>query len=448
MLTSFRSLIASLYLTNRFFGVMGGLVFLFGIAYPFPVLMPAGEGALLIFVMLVGVEIYGLYRTNEGIRARRITPDKLSNGDQNDIDITVENHYLFPVNTTVIDEIPFQFQVRDSFFDLVLQPAEVRTTRYSLRPTKRGEYSFGAVNIFASSSLGLVRRRYAFSQNAVVSVYPSYIQLRKYELLAISNRLTDAGIKQIRRIGQSMEFEHIRRYVRGDDYRLVNWKASARTGDLMVNNFTDEKAQHIYSVIDKGRVMKMPFEGLSLLDYAINSSLILSNVALLKQDKAGIITFASKIGSLLPAERKTSQMHTILELLYAEKTGFTESNYELLHATIRKKVPQRSLLLLYTNFETLSSLERQLPYLKSIARQHLLVVIFFENTELRELLNAPATTTEEIYLKTIAEKFAYEKRLIAKELERFGIQAVLTPPKELTVNTINKYLELKARRMI
>lgn len=448
MFSSIRSLIASLYLTNRFFAVMGGLFFLFGLAFPFPILLPVGKGALAISAMLVIIEIFALYRTNNGIHAKRNTPDKLSNGDQNNIDITLENHYTFPVETTIIDEIPFQFQVRDSFATLSLQPAELKTIHYSLRPTKRGEYSFGAVNVFVSSPLRLARRRYRFSQNAVVPVYPSYIQLRKYELLAISNRLTDAGIKQIRRIGQSMEFEHIRHYVRGDDYRMVNWKASARTGDLMVNNFTDEKAQHVYSVIDKGRVMKMPFEEMSLLDYAINSSLVLSNVAILKQDKAGIITFASKIGSVLPAERKTSQMHAILELLYAEKTGYTESNYELLHATVRKKIPQRSLLLLYTNFETLSSLERQLPYLRSIAKQHLLVVIFFENTELRSLLDTPATTTEEIYLKTIAEKFAYEKRLIVKELERFGIQAVLTPPKELTVNTINKYLELKARRMI
>ena len=448
MFTFLRTLISSLYLTNRFFAVMGGLFFLFGISFPFPILLPIGKGLLAIGVTLVAVEIFALYRIKEGINANRNTPDKLSNGDQNYITISLENLYTFPVKLTVIDEIPFQFQVRDSNAEVSLQPAEQTLIQYSLRPTKRGEYSFGAVNVFVSSPLGFARRRYRFSQNAIVPVYPSYIQLRKYELLAISNRLTDAGIKQIRRIGQSMEFEHIRRYVRGDDYRLVNWKASARTGDLMVNNFTDEKAQHIYSVIDKGRVMKMPFEEMSLLDHAINSSLILSNVAILKQDKAGIITFASKIGSVLPADRKTSQMHTILELLYAEKTNYTESNYELLHATVRSKLPQRSLLLLYTNFETLSSLERQLPYLRSIAKQHLLVVIFFENTELRTLLESPATTTEEIYLKTIAEKFAYEKRLIVKELERFGIQAVLTAPKDLTVNTINKYLELKARRMI
>jgi len=438
----------SLYLTNRFFYVLGALVLLFTLCFPLEALLPIAKTAAAMFCILVGIEIFALYRTKHGIEAARRTPDKLSNGDENEVVITLHNHYAFPALLTIIDEIPFQFQVRDSYFEARLASGESRAVKYSLRPTKRGEYNFGAVNIYSSSILGLARRRYRFDNKAVAAVYPSYIQLRKYELLAISNRLTDAGIKQIRRVGQSMEFEHIRQYVRGDDYRLVNWKASARRGDLMVNNYTDEKAQQVYSLIDKGRVMKMPFEGMSLLDYAINSSLIISNVALLKQDKAGIITFSHKIGSMLPAERKTAQMHTILELLYAEKTGYTESNYELLHATLRQRVPQRSLLLLYTNFETLSSLTRQLPYLRSIARRHLLVVIFFENTELRQRLDAPAKTTEEIYLKTIAEKFAFEKRLIVKELERFGIQSILTPPENLTVNTINKYLELKARRMI
>jgi len=142
------------------------------------------------------------------------------------------------------------------------------------------------------------------------------------------------------------------------------------------------------------------------------------------------------------------QMHRIQEVLYNQRTEFTESDYEALYATLRQKVRTRSLLILYSNFETLSSLQRQLPFLRRIARDHLLVVIFFENTELRELLEKPADTTVEIYQKTIAQKFAFEKRLIVRELKRYGIHSVLTTPQALTVDAINKYLEIKARRMI
>jgi uncharacterized protein (DUF58 family) len=282
----------------------------------------------------------------------------------------------------------------------------------------------------------------------MLPVYPSFLQMRKYELMAISNRLSEFGIKKIRRLGHSLEFEQVKNYIPGDDYRTINWKATARHGSLMTNMYTDEKSQHVYCVIDKSRAMKMPFEGLSLLDYAINASLVLSNVALLKEDKAGLITIGEKLGSVIPADRRPVQMNKILEVLYNEKTRYLETNMELLYATIRRVAKQRSLVVFFTNFESLSALERQLSYLKKIAQFHLLLVVFFENTELQKVSDEPAGNVEEIYIKTIAEKFVYDKKLIVKELTKHGIQSILTTPQNLTINTINRYLELKAKQKI
>jgi uncharacterized protein (DUF58 family) len=279
-------------------------------------------------------------------------------------------------------------------------------------------------------------------------VYPSFLQMRKYELMAISNRLNEIGIKKIRRLGHSMEFEQIKNYVAGDDYRTVNWKATARQGNLMVNTYTEERSQHVYCVIDKSRAMKMPFEGLSLLDYAINASLVLSSVALLKEDKAGIITISNRKGAVVAAEKRPTQLNKIMEVLYREKTRYLETNMELLYNTIRGTLKQRSLVVFFTNFESMSALERQLPFLKRIAKFHLLVMVFFENTELKTLSEQSASNVEGIYIKTIAEKFVYEKKLIVRELARHGIQSILTAPKNVTVNTINRYLELKANQKI
>jgi uncharacterized protein (DUF58 family) len=283
----------------------------------------------------------------------------------------------------------------------------------------------------------------------MVPVYPSYIQMRKYELMAISNRLTESGIKKIRRIGHNMEFELIKEYVSGDDFRTINWKATARKSHLMVNHFQDERSQQVYSIIDKGRVMQMPFNGLSLLDYAINASLVISNIAIKKSDKAGILTFQDRVGTTLTASRQNNQMAQILEVLYNQKTAYRESDFSALYAHVRRKITQRSLLLIFTNFESIYGLHRQLPYLKRLSSQHLVVVIFFENTEMTSLLHEPADADlRKIYYKAIAEKFSYDKKLIVKELAKNGIQAMLTTPEHLTVNTINKYLELKARGMI
>lgn len=272
--------------------------------------------------------------------------------------------------------------------------------------------------------------------------------MRKYELLAISNRLTEAGVKKIRRIGHNQEFELIKEYTQGDDVRTINWKATARRQHLMVNHYQDERSQQVYALIDKSRVMQMPFNGLSLLDYAINASLVISNIAIRKSDKAGLITFQDTIDSTLPASRSNKQMSHILEVLYNQKTGYRESDFSVLYSHIRRKITQRSLLLLFTNFESLYGMQRQLPFIRSLAKQHLVVVIFFENTEMTGLISKPATDLKEIYYKAIAEKFAFDKKLIAKELQTMGIQTILTAPENLTVNTINKYLELKARGMV
>jgi uncharacterized protein (DUF58 family) len=424
------------------------LVVLFCFSFVWGAMFALTKLLLFVVVLLVLLDALLLYRLNEGLTARRVVPEKLSNGDANLISIYLENRYGFAIRLEVIDEIPFQFQKRDLLFESQLASGERQILRYELRPTKRGAYEFGAVNVYVISFLGLIKRRFQFSQRAVVPVYPSFLQMREYELMAISNRLTDLGVKKIRRIGQSMEFEQIRPYVRGDDVRTLNWKATARRNDLMVNAFQEEKSQAVYCLIDKGRVMKMPFEGLSLLDYAINASLVLSNIALYKQDKAGIATFSDRFGQLLLADRKPGQLQRILELLYHQKTRYLETDFEQLYLRVRQHVKQRSLLVLFTNFETLAGMRRQLPYFRKLAKDHLLLVIIFENTELKAVLEQTPTNTEEIYRKTIAEKYFYEKQQIVKELGQYGIQAMLTTPQHLTVNTINQYLSLKARNMI
>ncbi len=438
-----------LYLNNRLFIAVSIVVSCFIISF-----ISGGwivEISKACFFLLIGVlatDAILLFRIRKGIVGYRITPEKLSNGDANELTIHIQNFYPFTTYLNVIDEIPHQFQRRDLSFEVSVGAGEKKVIQYKIRPVKRGEYSFGAVNVFVSSPLGFLSRRFKFSADAIVPVYPSYVQMRKYELMAISNRLTEAGVKQIRRLGHNREFELIKEYVSGDDFRTVNWRATARKNTVMVNHYQDEKSQQVYSVIDKGRVMQMPFNGLSLLDYAINASLVISNIAIKKSDKAGLITFQHKIGSIVPASKQNKQMLRIMEMLYNQKTAYRESDFSTLYAQVRRKITQRSLLLLFTNFESIYGLQRQLPFLKRLSDQHLLVVIFFQNTEMNVLLDTPATTLKEVYHKAVAEKFSYDKKLIVKELGKYGIQALLTAPENLTVNTINKYLELKARGMV
>lgn len=371
--------------------------------------------------------------------------EKFSNGDDNEIRIHLENNYSFNVFLEFIDEIPVQFQIRDFNLKGNLKSGEKKSFLYTLRPTKRGFYEFGKLRVFICSPLQLLKRRYSFDNQQTIPVYPSYIQMKKYELLAISNTLLEGGIKKIRRIGHNLEFEQIRNYVLGDDYRSINWKATARKSSFMVNQYQDEKSQQVYNVIDKSRVMQMPFNGLSLLDYSINSALALSNIIIKKYDKAGLITFAEADFQFLKAERNSGQMMKINEKLFSQKTRYLEADYERLFINLKRNLSQRSLLIFYTNFESQDSLKRVLKYFKSIAKSHVIVIVFFENIELKTLSSNKATDLESIYIQTIARKMELDKKLMVSELSRHGIYSVLTKPEDLTINTINKYLELKSR---
>lgn len=441
-------MIKSFYLNKIVYYIAGAAAVVFVLSFFFPVMFRIAGLILLLLGIAILADALLIYGIKNGMNAERITTEQFSIGDDNKVVLKFNNHYPFPVWVSIIDELPVQFQDRHWLRKGKIEGKQHYELEYFLRPVTRGEYRFDSINVFVNGPLQLIKRRYVFPAQKTVKVYPSYIQMRRYQLLAVSNRLQEAGVKRIRRLGHSMEFEQIKEYVRGDDYRTINWKATARKDNFMVNNYTDERSQQIYCIINKGRVMKMPFGGMTLLDYAINASLVLSNIALVKQDKAGIITFAENLDAFVLADKKTTQMNHILETLYRQQTRFLEPDFEKLFSVIRNKVTNRSLLILFTNFESVESLQRELPALKKIARYHLLLVVFFENTELQVLMNNRAVKIEDIYIKTIAEKFSFEKRLMVKELHKNGIPSILTSPENLTVNTINKYLELKTRMSI
>jgi uncharacterized protein (DUF58 family) len=440
--------IGDLFIAKRFFYFLLACTILFFTAFFLPALFPIAMVIFFFFVLIIIMDYFLLFLTKRFPLARRITAGKLSNGEENKIELLLKNDFSFPVNADVIDELPVQFQERKWKRQVYLVGKEQKKIEYFIKPVQRGEYKFGNIHLMTRTPLGFLSRRFTSEAEEIIPVYPAFMQLYKYEILSNATIKNEMGSRRMRKIVQSMEFEQIKEYVSGDDIRTLNWKASARKGNLMVNNFMDERSQQIYSVIDKGRLMKMPFSGLTLLDYAINSCLVLSNVCLKKQDRVGVITFSNTLGNILAADRKLVQKENILELLYNTKTDFLESDFEMLYMQIRNRIKNRSLIFLYTNFESLSGLNRQIDYLRAIANHHLLMVIVFENTELAKLTNSHAGNIEEVYIKTIAEKFAFEKRLIAKELAKYGILSLLTSPQKLTVNVINKYLELKTRRAV
>lgn len=418
------------------------------LAFSIPSLEFVANVVLASLIGLTCIDALLVFSSQNPIKIERKLNNRLNLGDENLVVLTIKNTTVQPINFSMIEGFPVEMQERATVFKGIVSANNAKEFRYTFVPKRRGEFQFGDVFVIIRSLFFLASRRIDFPLEETVHVYPSVLQMKKYELQVFQQQKTSAGIKKIRRLGNNSEFEQIKNYVQGDELKTINWKATSRKNELMVNQYQEEKSQNIYCIIDKSRNMQMEFNALSMLDYSINSSLVFSNIALRKGDKAGLITYSDKIGTMLAAERSGGQMRRIQEALYNQQTQYKESNFELLYQSIRRTVKSRSLLVLFTNFETEFAMKRAMPYLRKLNQKHVLMVVFFQNSELQELAFQPSKTIHEVYQSAVAERMISIKTKIARELKQNGIQTVLTLPEELSINTINKYLELKAKGAI
>lgn len=428
--------------------IFSAVILLYVLSYSYPSLEFI---ALVVLASLFGLTILDIllvFGSKTPFIIERKVNERLNLGDENHVKLSVKNNASQPVHFSLIEGYPVEMQDRSTVLSGTLMPGSEKLFEYVFTPKGRGEYSFGDVFILMRSMFFLISRRVDLQMKQTVHVYPSVLQMKRYELLVFHQQKVSSGIKKIRRLGNNSEFEQIKNYVQGDEIKKINWKATSRRNDLMVNQYQEEKSQSIYCIIDKSRSMQMEFDGLTLLDHSINSALVLSNIALKKGDKAGLITYSNKIGTMLPAERSGGQMRRIQEALYNQRTLYKEGDYDLLYQSVRRTVRSRSLLVLFTNFETEFSMRRAIPMLRRLNQKHVLVVVFFENSELQNLAYQKSTTVMDVYQSTVAERMISLKSKIARELRQNGIQTVLTLPEELSVSTINKYLELKAKGAI
>lgn len=439
----------SFYLSPRTFIVLGICIALFCIGLVLNLSFILGQLLLFLLFLSVLVETVLLYSKAQLISSSRVLPNRLSNGDENQIELQLKNYSTIDLSLTIYEDLPDLLQLRIWKIELKLKKLASQSVNYEVRPTQRGIYSWHHTNILANVSfLGFVARKFTFEDLTSISCYPSFEQFKRLPINALVNNFSETSTTHIRKIGQSLEFEQIKDYVNGDNYRHINWKASAKQGRLMLNQYQAERSQDIYMVLDMGRSMKMPFKQQTLLDYAINGSIALTKSILDVKDKAGLITFSSKNCAYLPARSEYKQFSIINDRLYNLTTDFLESDFERLYKFVRVKVRQRSLLIIFTNFDSINSLKRNLQYLKAIAQYHLVLVVFFENSEIVEFVNQPATNLREIYSNTIGKNFLSQNQLILKELLKAGIQGLITQPHLLSIETINKYIQIKRKQMI
>lgn len=373
----------------------------------------------------------------------RSVSDKLSNGRDNRITITVDNRSPFELDVQLRDDNPFE-QVHGTM-KLRLKPRESASVDYTVKPCKKGDYTFGYVWMRVTGVLGLVVRQFRFDLRKTVKVYPDIAQVSNYNRFVLKGRLLELGLRPSRVYGSGMEFESLREYNPSDDYRKINWKASARRGRIIVENFTIERSQHLIIAIDAGRLMMSEVDNMSKLDYALNAAVLLSYVALKGDDRVGIVTFTGGIKDYVPPGKGKKQLYMILDALQKTETSMEEPDYGSLVRLMSLKNRKRSLVVLFTDLSDSEISRNMISYLRSLAPGHLPLCVLVNDPQIGAAAEAGVESSRVLYEKAVASELLWQRYSAVQELQRSGVMVLDVAPSRLSGAVVNKYLEVKLK---
>lgn len=329
-----------------------------------------------------------------------------------------------------------------------LKPRSRATLRYSLRAGRRGAFVLSAVHLRVRSLLGLWQRYLIYPAESTIHVYPDMKQLAEYGVLARTNRLSLLGVRRTRKIGQDNEFERLRDFTRDDNYKHIDWRSTARRSRLTVKDFQANQSQRIIFLIDCGRMMANEASGLSLLDHALNSMLMLSYVALKQGDSVGLICFSDSIHSFVPPRGSMNQMNRLLHSVFDRFPRLVESRYDEAFVYLAKRCRKRALVVLITNvIDEVNSgqIER---YLSSLTGKHLPLGVLLRDRQVFDAADSADTSESAMYRAAAAADVLLWRRQVLSDLASKGVLTLDLLPEELTAPLVNSYLNIKARHLL
>lgn len=384
-------------------------------------------------------------RRGEGGKGRK--GDKVigKEGEGEEMDMTISK---FPNLQSPNLQSP-EFKIESGrILEAAITPGETTTLTYSVRPPRRGDYHFGDLHLRWETPLGLLRRQHTFAAAEPVKVYPNLVDLQRYDLLLRKNRLWELGVRNTRLIGAGSDFERLRDYQPDDDYRKINWKATARRGKPISTEFQTERSQNIIALLDTGRMMRSPVGDVEKLDYAVNAVLLLAYVAAQKGDKVGLLTFADKAQTWIAPRSGKVQFQRMLEQLYAVNGQQVEPDYNQAFSWFGTQETRRSLVLVFTDLTGSVSGEALVAQMLRLRKRHLPLLVTVSDPTVQTLARQPIQDTATLYQRTIAEQLLAERHVTLERLRQQGVLTLDVPADELSIGVLNRYLAIKARGLI
>ena len=378
----------------------------------------------------------------------RTAPDVAGLGDVNVIRYIVRSRWAWPIHVRLSDEIPSAIKVEALPEPLRIEGREERVLDRPAVAHERGRFVLGATAVRVETPLGLLQRILRFSAGDAVVVVPSLTNVRHFRLLAMQNRLSDAGVRALKRRGEGSAFAALRDYVPGDDPRMVDWKATARHTRLITREQTIERSQTVVSMIDCGRAMTQLAGRYSRLEHVLSAALVLGDVAATSGDRVGLIAFDDAIRAFVAPQKSATALRSLRTALSALDATMTEPDYASAFRLLATKQPRRALVVLYTDVIDARTAASFIAYIGRAARRHLLVVVAIQNEALLAAAHPGTTGSLALFRSAAAEELIREREEALARMRRGGVTVLDVAPGQMAAAVVNRYLEIKARGLL
>jgi uncharacterized protein (DUF58 family) len=379
---------------------------------------------------------------------RRDHDMKLGLGANNAVTLSVRNRGRRPAAIWLRDEPPDAFEIERRLFSGQVGARGLWTGTYQVKPLQRGDYQFGDLNLRWNGPIGLVLRQARFEATGPVRVYPNLLDVRRYDLLLRRNRLQEMGLRHARLFGEGTEFERLREYLPDDEFRRIDWKATARHNRPVTIEYQTERSQNIMAVLDLGRMMQSPVARMAKLDYAVNTVLLLAYVATAKGDKVGLMTFADDVTQFMSPRQGRGQFYRMLEVLYSIKAEPVEPNYRQALNYLALKQRRRALVVIFTDLSGGLTMQSLVAHVSVLARRSLPLVVTISDPDVHAAARLRPRDSASVYQRAVATRLLDERQVGLDTLRRQGVLTLDVPANQLSVAVINRYLELKGRTML
>ena len=380
--------------------------------------------------------------TKRPLQAERNVMHALSLGEWSRIEITLHNPYNYPLQVELFDHVPNQLEYDELPIHVRIPARNWVKLSYRVKPIERGEIQFKVLQIRIFSMLRLWKKNIKLPLQSTVRNYPNFASVMKYTLLATDQRLNQMGILKKRRRGEGLDFHQLREYRESDSLRQIDWKASARTRKIISRDYQEERDQQIIFLVDCGRRMLAHDDQLSHFDHTLNAILLLSHVALRQGDAVGLMTFSGHERWIAP-KKSINSVNTILNSIYDLQPSLVSPDYTRAATSLMTQQKRRALVILITNLRD-EDTDELLPALRIMRKRHLVMLASMQEDVITSMLDEPVLGFETALQHASAGHYLNYRRDAHQKVSREGILHLDVRPKDLAINIVNRYLEIKS----